>query len=53
LVALNIDDAPMTLTLSEFGHRDGRIVSGSGAPPEDVVSAAEIEPHGWLVIAPT
>ena len=53
LVALNIDDAPMTLTLSEFGHGDGRIVAGSGAPPEDVVSAAEIEPHGWLIIAPT
>jgi cyclomaltodextrinase len=53
LVALNIDDAPMQLSLSEFGNGDGRIVAGSGAPPEDIVSSAEIEPHGWLIIAPT
>ncbi len=53
LVALNIDDAPMTLSLSGFGHGEGRIVAGSGAPPEDVVSTAEVEPHGWLIIAPT
>ena len=52
LVALNIDDAPMTLSLSGFGHGEGRIVAGSGAPPEDVVSTAEVEPHGWLIIAP-
>ena len=38
LVALNIDDAPMTLSLSEFGLGGGRIVAGSGAPPEDVIS---------------
>ncbi len=53
LVALNIDDVPMSVELGEFGHSDGRIVAGSGAPPEDTVSSAEIEPHGWLIIAPT
>ncbi|HET9564721.1 MAG TPA: alpha-amylase family glycosyl hydrolase, partial [Mycobacterium sp.] len=53
LVALNIDDRPMTLLLSEFGLADGRIVAGSGAPPQDVISQAEIEPHGWLIIAPS
>ena len=53
LVALNIDDGPMTLMLSEFGLGDGRIVAGSGAPPQDVTSQAEIEPHGWLIIAPS
>jgi hypothetical protein len=53
LVALNIDDAPMSLSLSEFGYAEGRIVAGSGAPPQDVIARAEIEPHGWLIIAPS
>jgi hypothetical protein len=53
LVALNVDDVPMSLGLSEFGHGEGRIVAGSGAPSQDVISTAEVEPHGWLIIAPT
>ncbi len=52
LVALNIDDAPMSLSLSDFGLTDGRVVAGSGAPPQDVISGAEVEPHGWLIIEP-
>ncbi len=51
LVALNVDDEPMPLSLSEFGLGDGHIVAGSGAPPHDVITHAEIEPHGWLIIA--
>ena len=51
LVALNVDDGPMTLSLREFGLTHGRIVAGSGVPPADVISDAEIEPHGWLIIA--
>ena len=53
LVALNIDDAPMTVSMDEFGFAQGRIVAGSGAPPEDVITRAEIEPHGWLILAPS
>jgi glycosidase len=53
LVALNIDDDPMRVSLSDFGIANGRIVAGSGAPPENVSSHAEIEPHGWLIIAPS
>jgi cyclomaltodextrinase / maltogenic alpha-amylase / neopullulanase len=53
LIALNIDEAPMTLSLSEFGLGGGRVVAGSGAPPQDVISRAEIEPHGWLILAPS
>jgi glycosidase len=53
LVALNIDVAPMRVSLSDFGIANGRIVAGSGAPPENVSSRAEIEPHGWLIIAPS
>jgi cyclomaltodextrinase / maltogenic alpha-amylase / neopullulanase len=51
LIALNVDDEPMPLSLSEFGFGNGRIAAGSGAPPQDVVSAVEVEPHGWLIIA--
>jgi glycosidase len=52
LVVLNIDAAPLPLRLSEFGFGDGQIVAGSGAPPADVVGKVEVEPHGWLIIAP-
>ncbi len=52
LVALNIDDAPRSLSLPELGFGAGQIVAGSGAPPESIVDEAEIEPHGWLIIAP-
>jgi cyclomaltodextrinase / maltogenic alpha-amylase / neopullulanase len=52
LVALNVDDAPMSFRLGEVGHDAGRIVAGSGAPPADVISSVEVEPHGWVVIEP-
>ena len=52
LVALNIDDAPLSVTFSELGFGAGQIVAGSGAPPQSVIEHAEIEPHGWLIIAP-
>ena len=51
LVALNVDDAPLSLSLPELGIDVGQIVAGSGAPPQSVVGEAEIEPHGWLIIA--
>jgi cyclomaltodextrinase len=52
LVALNIDEAPLSVSLSEFGFGQGQIVAGSGAPPQSVIDSAEIQPHGWLIIAP-
>jgi cyclomaltodextrinase len=52
LVALNVDATPMALSMSELGFGDGRIVAGSGTPPQTVVAQTEIEPHGWLIIAP-
>jgi glycosidase len=52
LIALNVDDGPLSLLLPELGFGAGQIVAGSGAPPESVVSEVEIEPHGWLIIAP-
>jgi cyclomaltodextrinase len=51
-VALNVGDAPMALSLGEVGFGEGRIVAGSGAPPQEVVTETEIQPHGWVIIAP-
>jgi glycosidase len=54
VVALNVDDEPMSVSLGEVGgHGEGRIIAGSGAPPQDVISSAEVEPHGWVIIEPT
>jgi glycosidase len=52
LVALNIDNEPLSLSLPELGFGAGQIVAGSGAPPESTVGDSEIEPHGWLIIEP-
>ena len=52
VVALNIDDEPLRVSLPDLGIGEGQIVAGSGAPPSTVVSRAEVEPHGWLIIAP-
>ncbi len=52
VVALNVDDAPLPVSLPELGFGQGQIAAGSGAPPQSVVEEAEIEPHGWLIIAP-
>lgn len=53
LVALNIDDSPMPVSLADAGVASARIVAGSGAPPPDVITEAEVEPHGWLIVEPT
>ena len=50
LVALNIDDAPLSLSLPELGFGAGQIVAG--APAQSVVGQTEVAPHGWLIIAP-
>lgn len=52
VVALNIDDAPLSLSLPELGVQSGRVVAGSGAPPPSEVTHAEIGPQGWLIVAP-
>jgi glycosidase len=52
VVVLNIDDEPLSVSLPEFGHDDGQVVAGSGAPPQEVVAQAVVGPHDWLIIAP-
>jgi cyclomaltodextrinase len=51
VVALNVDDSPLRMSLSELGIGSGRIVAGSGAPAEAVVDRLDVEPHGWAVVA--
>jgi glycosidase len=53
LIALNVDEAPMAVSLNDLGFGGGRIVAGSGAPPQNTVSEVQIEPHGWLIIEPS
>jgi cyclomaltodextrinase / maltogenic alpha-amylase / neopullulanase len=52
VVALNIGDAPLSVSLADAGFGEGQVVAGSGAPPQTVASDFEVEPHGWLIIAP-
>lgn len=52
IVALNIDDEALPISLPELGFDRGEILAGSGAPPADVVVTTDVGPHGWLIIAP-
>ena len=52
LVALNIDEAPLSLSLPELGFGQGRDRRGIGRAAAVVVVHTEIAPHGWLIIAP-
>lgn len=54
VVALNIDDdAPLRLSLPELGVAAAKAVAGSGAPPQVDIVETDIEPHGWVIVAPS
>ena len=50
LVALNLDDEPMPITLSELKFGPARILAGAGSPPQEVVDTTAVAPHGWLIL---
>ncbi len=52
LVALNIDNEPLRLSLPKLGTPRARLIAGSTAPPDEVVDTVEIEPHGWRILRP-
>ncbi|WP_048631263.1 alpha-amylase family protein [Mycolicibacterium aurum] len=52
VVALNIDDEPMPLSLTGLGVERAVVVAGSGAPPADEVSDTVVPANGWLILAP-
>jgi cyclomaltodextrinase / maltogenic alpha-amylase / neopullulanase len=53
IVALNIDDAAVRVVLAELGVGQGRVIAGSGMPPEEVVDVVSVEPHGWRILRPS
>ncbi len=52
VVALNVDDAPLPVALPELGVASGRVIAGSGAPPQEQITHTEVPPQGWLIVAP-
>lgn len=52
LVALNVADEPLPVSLQEHGFGAAEVVAGSGAPPAETVTEIVVPPHGWLVLAP-
>lgn len=46
VVALNIDDEPLSAQLPEAGH----VVAGSGAPPAERVQQLVVPAHGWVIV---
>jgi glycosidase len=52
LVALNIDDEPLRVTLPELGTSRAQVIGGSAAPPQEVVDTLVVEPHGWRIVSP-
>jgi cyclomaltodextrinase len=52
LVALNIDDEPLRLALKDLGVNHAEVLAGSAAPPQEVVDAVVVEPHGWRILSP-
>jgi cyclomaltodextrinase / maltogenic alpha-amylase / neopullulanase len=52
VVALNVDDTSLRVSLPELGIDSGRLVAGSGMPNEEVVNVVEVAAHGWAIIAP-
>ena len=53
IVALNIDDEPMTLPVGKLVGRPAEVLGGAGAPPQQVVTDAVVAPQGWLVLRPS
>jgi cyclomaltodextrinase / maltogenic alpha-amylase / neopullulanase len=52
VVALNVDDEPLRVALSELGTARAQVIAGSAAPPQDVVETVVVEPHGWRILSP-
>lgn len=50
VVALNVDDEPLRMSLSSLDIGRGRVVAGSGVPSEDVTDRLDVEPHGWAIL---
>lgn len=52
VVALNVDDATLNVTLPDLGVGSALVVAGSSAPPQEIVDTVVVEPHGWRILRP-
>ncbi|OMB99446.1 alpha-amylase [Mycobacterium sp. NS-7484] len=52
IVALNVGDTTLRLSLPDLGVPSGVVIAGSGAPPQDEIGQTDVGPHGWLIIQP-
>ncbi|WP_018599836.1 alpha-amylase family protein [Mycobacterium sp. 155] len=52
IVALNVDDVALTVSLPDLGVPSGTVIAGSGAPSHTDIVTTEVGPHGWLIIEP-
>ncbi len=52
VVALNIDDAPLSLALPDLGFQRAHVLGGGAAPALTEVEKTVVGPHGWLVLRP-
>jgi cyclomaltodextrinase len=53
IVALNIGDEALPITLRDYGLRTARVLGGAGSPPTDVVEHPIVGAHEWLILQPT
>lgn len=52
VVALNIDDEAMAVSLPKLGLASADVIAGSGAPPAELVTDTVVPANGWLILAP-
>ncbi len=52
VAALNIDATPLHLPLAELGIGRAEVIAGTAAPPQQMVDAVDVEPHGWRILRP-
>ncbi len=52
LVVLNIDDAPLRVTLPELGAPRAQVIAGSTAPSPEVLDTVTVEARGWRILQP-
>jgi len=52
IVALNVDDEPMSVPVAALTGRQAEVVAGSGAPPPEILGEATVGPHGWMILTP-
>jgi len=52
LVALNIADTPLSMSLRDIDCRHAQVLGGDASPALGEVEEAVVGPHGWLILRP-